>query len=182
LSCARAAALKGLRVVVIDRDLESNGASVRNFGFVAVTGQERGKATRRPEAVLILEAFLKTEMGEGCEILSRAAARARCGEVVNERVHAVLSSSIDLRVESREAIPKIAAWLAARLGVVFLRRTATRQIRITLRTNALINSFSRNIPRRRADRRRPFASAGWAPTPRPIAACSSMPPRATCAW
>jgi FAD dependent oxidoreductase TIGR03364 len=127
---------------------------VRNFGFVSVTGQERGTAwsrarrtcaiweelaeqaefpilqrglwmtTRRPEAVAILEAFLETEMGEGCKILSRAAARARCGEIVNEQVQAVLSSSIDLRVESREAIPRIAAWLAARLGVVFLRQTA----------------------------------------------------------
>ena len=41
MSCARAAALKGLRVVVIDRDAEPRGASVRNFGFVAVTGQAR---------------------------------------------------------------------------------------------------------------------------------------------
>lgn len=153
LSCARAAALKGLRVIVIDRDSKSNGASVQNFGFVVVTGQERGTTwararrscaiweevaqqagfpilqrglwmmTRRPEAVPILEAFLMTEMGEGCKILSRTAARACCGEIVNEQVQAVLSSSIDLRVESREAIPKIAAWLAARLGVVFMRQT-----------------------------------------------------------
>ena len=50
--------------------------------------------TRRPEAVPILEAFLKTEMGEGCKILSRAAARACCGDVVNEQVQAVLSSSV----------------------------------------------------------------------------------------
>jgi FAD dependent oxidoreductase TIGR03364 len=154
LSCARAAALKGLRVIVIDRDLEACGASVRNFGFVVATGQERGTAwsrarrtcaiweelaqqaefpilqrglwltTGRSEAVPILEAFLKTEMGEDCKILSRAAARACCGEIVNEDVQAVFRSSIDLRVESREAIPKIAAWLAARLGVVFLRATA----------------------------------------------------------
>jgi FAD dependent oxidoreductase TIGR03364 len=126
---------------------------VRNFGFVTATGQERGTAwararrtcaiweevaqqanisilqrglwmtTRRPEALPVLEAFLKTEMGEGCKILSRAAARACCGEIVNDQVQAVLCSSIDLRVESREAIPKIAAWLAARLGVVFLRQT-----------------------------------------------------------
>jgi glycine/D-amino acid oxidase-like deaminating enzyme len=44
LSCARAAALKGLRVVVIDRDAQANGASVRNFGLVVVAGQERGAA------------------------------------------------------------------------------------------------------------------------------------------
>ena len=154
LSCARAAALKGLRVIVLDRDLECSGASVRNFGFVVATGQERGTAwararrtcaiweelaqqaefpilqrglwltTRRPEAVPVLEAFLKTEMGEGCKILSRAAARACCGEMVNEGVQAVFRSSIDLRVESRQAIPKIATWLAARFGVIFLRQTA----------------------------------------------------------
>jgi FAD dependent oxidoreductase TIGR03364 len=158
LSCARAAALKGLRVVVIDRDSQSSGASVRNFGFVTVTGQERGTAwtrarrscaiweevvqqagipilqrglwltARRPEAVAILESFLKTEMGEGCELLSHAAARARCPELVNEQVQAVLSSSIDLRVESREAIPKIAAWLAERWGVQFLRQTAVLSV------------------------------------------------------
>src|ERR1700690_3273079 len=47
LACARAAALKGLRVVVIDRDSQSSGASVRNFGFITVTGQERGAAWAR---------------------------------------------------------------------------------------------------------------------------------------
>jgi FAD dependent oxidoreductase TIGR03364 len=139
---------------VIDRDAQSNGASVRNFGFITVTGQERGAAwtrarrtsaiweevarqagisilqrglwmtTRRPEAVALLEAFVRTEMGEGCRILSRAAASARCKELVHKDVQAVLESSIDLRVESREAIPKIAAWLAERHGVVFLRQTA----------------------------------------------------------
>jgi D-hydroxyproline dehydrogenase subunit beta len=158
LSCARAAALKGLRVVVIDRDSQSSGASVRNFGFITVTGRERGAewtrarrtsaiweevaqqagipilqrglwlTTRRPEAVPILEAFLATEMGEGCKLLSRAAARASCPELANEQVQAVLSSSIDLRVESREAIPKIAAWLAERWGVQFLRQTAVLSV------------------------------------------------------
>jgi FAD dependent oxidoreductase TIGR03364 len=158
LSCARAAALRGLRVIVIDRDSRPNGASVRNFGFISVTGQERGTSwarakrtcaiweemaeqagfpilqrglwmmARRPEAVSVLESFLKTEMGEGCEILSRAAARACCGEIVNEQVKAVLRSSVDLRVESREAIPKIAAWLAERRGVVFLRESAALSV------------------------------------------------------
>jgi FAD dependent oxidoreductase TIGR03364 len=157
LSCARAAARQGLRVVVIDRDPQSVGASVRNFGFISVTGQERGTAwtrarrtcaiweevareagipilqrglwmmVRRPEAVAILESFLKTEMGEGCEILSRTAAQGCCSELVNAQVQAVLRSSIELRVESREAIPKIAAWLE-RLGVVFLRQTAVHSV------------------------------------------------------
>ena len=151
LSCARAAALKGLRVIVIDRDAQANGASVRNFGLVVVTGQERGVAwnrarrscaiwqqvahdagipilqtglwmmARRPEALPIFEAFLQTEMGEGCEILSREAAQARCGELGGKELQAVLVSSNSIRVDSREAIPRIAAWLERSFGVQFLR-------------------------------------------------------------
>jgi D-hydroxyproline dehydrogenase subunit beta len=147
-----------LRVIVIDRDAECCGASVRNFGFITVTGQERGTAwerarrtcaiweevaqqagidvlhrglwltTRRRESVAVLESFVKTEMGEGCEILSRSAAQARCRDVVGPDVHAVLHSAIDLRVESREAIPRIAAWLSARFGVEFMRRTAVLSV------------------------------------------------------
>ena len=158
LSCARAAALQGLRVVVLDRDARSNGASVRNFGFVSVTGQERGTAwtrarrtrevwvdvagqagiaitqrgmwmmARRVEAVAVLEAFVRTEMGEECRLLSRAAAGTRCSELAGANVQAVLESAIDLRVESREAVPKIAAWLAARYGVVFMRETAVLSV------------------------------------------------------
>ena len=154
LSCARAAALRGLRVIVIDRDAQANGASVRNFGFVTVTGQERGLAwerarracaiwqqvadqaripilqrgmwmtTRRAEGVAVLEAFLKTEMSEGCELLSRTQALSRAPDWVSGDIHAMLISSIDVRVESREAIPKIAAWLNEQYGVVFMRQTA----------------------------------------------------------
>ena len=42
LATALAAARRGLRVIVIDRDAQANGASVRNFGFITVTGQQRG--------------------------------------------------------------------------------------------------------------------------------------------
>jgi FAD dependent oxidoreductase TIGR03364 len=151
LSCARAAALKGLRVVVIDRDAQANGASVRNFGLVVVAGQERGAAwnranrscaiwqqvaqaagirvlqrglwmtARRPEALPLFEAFSNSEMGEGCEILSREAAQARCPELAGKELQAVLVSSNSIRVESRQAIPKIAEWLECRCGVQFLR-------------------------------------------------------------
>jgi FAD dependent oxidoreductase TIGR03364 len=145
-------------VVVIDRDAQANGASVRNFGFVTVTGQERGlpwtrarracaiwkevaaqaripilqhgmwMTTRRVEGVPILEAFIKTEMGEGCELLARAAARKRGAGFVTDDIQAMLTSSNDVRVESREAIPKIAAWLSEQLGVTFLRQTAVLSV------------------------------------------------------
>ncbi len=154
LGCALAAARRGKRVVVIDRDGQANGASVRNFGFVTVTGQERGlmwrramrtrdvwaelaatagvdvvhrgllMTARRPEARRILEAFLETEMGEGCRLLSRSqveAAHPFCG---GGSLEAALFSPHELRVESREAIPRLARWLAEVHAVVFRWRTA----------------------------------------------------------
>ena len=47
LAHALAAARLGKRVAVIDRDFQANGASIRNFGFVTVTGQARGEVWRR---------------------------------------------------------------------------------------------------------------------------------------
>src|SRR5580704_2420262 len=47
LAHALAAARRGKRVVVIDRDAQANGASVRNFGFITVTGQQAGECWRR---------------------------------------------------------------------------------------------------------------------------------------
>ena len=44
LAHALAAVRKGKRVVVIDRDAQANGASVRNFGFITVTGQQGANA------------------------------------------------------------------------------------------------------------------------------------------
>jgi FAD dependent oxidoreductase TIGR03364 len=154
LGCALAAARRGKRVVVIDRDAQADGASVRNFGFVTVTGQEDGAmwrrarrsrevwaetaaaagvpilhrglllAVRRPEAVEVLEAFLRTEMGAECRLLDADALAARQPELATPGCLAALFSPHELRVESREAIPRLAAWLAARHGVVFRRRTA----------------------------------------------------------
>ena len=40
---AYTAARKGMRVLVVDTDPQASGASVRNFGFITLTGQEEGK-------------------------------------------------------------------------------------------------------------------------------------------
>jgi D-hydroxyproline dehydrogenase subunit beta len=159
LAHALAAARLGKRVVVIDRDARANGASVRNFGFVTVTGQERGAcwrravrsrevwdevapragvpvqhrglllAARRPEARAVLEAFLATEMGEGCELLEPAAARERCPMLAADAPLAgALWSPHDLRVESREAIPALARYLAEAHGVTILRQASVRAV------------------------------------------------------
>src|ERR1700749_1312793 len=47
LAHALAGARRGKRVVVIDRDAQANGASIRNFGFITVTGQQAGEVWRR---------------------------------------------------------------------------------------------------------------------------------------
>ncbi len=149
LACALAGAKRGKRVVVIDRDAQANGASIRNFGFITVTGQARGEmwrrarrsrdvwaevaaeagiavlhtglvmAARRPESVAVLDAFLTTEMGEGCRLLDRADVARLQPELATADCLGALWSPHELRVESREAIPGLAAWLAARHDVTF---------------------------------------------------------------
>jgi FAD dependent oxidoreductase TIGR03364 len=158
LATALAAARRGLRVVVIDRDAQANGASVRNFGFVTVTGQERGSmwgrarrsrdvwcevaaaagidivhtglwmTARRPEAVAVLEALMSTEMAAGCRLLTPVEARRRCPQLNAPDLQAVLESTTELRVESRHAIPRLAAWLNSAHDVRFMRNTTVRAI------------------------------------------------------
>src|SRR5215471_13464501 len=99
LAHALAAARRGKRVIVIDRDDRANGASIRNFGFITVTGQQAGECwrrakrslevwievadaakipllqrgllmiARRPEAHAVIEAFLETNMGAECRLI-----------------------------------------------------------------------------------------------------------------
>ena len=158
MACALAAARRGLSVIVIDRDAQANGASIRNFGFVTVTGQPRGLVwrrarrsraiwheiageagipilqrglwlpVRRPEAVAVLDAFMATEMGEGCRLLSADEARTWAPEVTGPETVAALWSPHDLRVDSRTAIPKLATWLADRFGVDFSRQSAVHAV------------------------------------------------------
>jgi glycine/D-amino acid oxidase-like deaminating enzyme len=47
LAHALAAARRGKRVLVLDADAQANGASIRNFGFVTVTGQQAGECWSR---------------------------------------------------------------------------------------------------------------------------------------
>ncbi|MFC5420557.1 TIGR03364 family FAD-dependent oxidoreductase [Bosea eneae] len=156
LAHALAAARRGLKVVVIDRDAQANGASIRNFGFITVTGQQAGETwrrakrsrdvwaeiapkagiaiahaglcttSRRPEATAVLEAFLRTEMGEGCELVIGNALGERFPFLAGQQ--AALWSPHDLRVESREAIPLLAAHLERDWGVTILRKTTVRGV------------------------------------------------------
>jgi FAD dependent oxidoreductase TIGR03364 len=158
LSCALAAARRKLKVVVIERDARALGASVRNFGLITVTGQERDGiwprarrsrevwlevaaragisivgqglwvAARRPESSALLESFLRTDMADGCRLLTPSEARQRCPDLLTLGLYAVLWSPHELRLESRDALPKLADWLARAYGVEFRWQTAVHAI------------------------------------------------------
>jgi FAD dependent oxidoreductase TIGR03364 len=149
LGNALAAARQGLKVVVIDRNLRANGASIRNFGFITVTGQPRGDVwrlarrardiwadvapragiaiehqglvltLRRPESIAVAEAFLDTEMGEGCELLGPTELKRRFPQIAADAALGALVSPHELRVDSVEALPRLADWLAREHGVTF---------------------------------------------------------------
>jgi FAD dependent oxidoreductase TIGR03364 len=153
LAHAWAAARRGKRVVVVDRDRQSNGASIRNFGFVTVTGQEAGECwrrarrsrdvwaevaaaagiavvqrgllmiARRAEARAVLETFLMTEMGRECRLVEPSDIESYGTGLKSQSFAAALYSPHEIRVESREAIPRLAAYLAERYEVTFQRET-----------------------------------------------------------
>lgn len=112
LAHALIARRRGLSVIVVDREAEAIGASVRNFGFVTVTGQQQGDCwrramrsrdiwqevaplagipvehqgllvvARRPEAMTVLEAFKATDMGAECRLIDAATLRRDHGAIL----------------------------------------------------------------------------------------------------
>jgi glycine/D-amino acid oxidase-like deaminating enzyme len=140
LGHALAASRHGLRTAVLDRDAQAVGASIRNFGFITVTGQQAGITwrramrsrdvwadvctqaqipvlqrgllfcARRPEALTVLEEFTASPMGEACRVL-RGNELAAHAPAIRSDLAGALHSPHELRVESREAIPRVAAWL-----------------------------------------------------------------------
>ena len=153
LAHAWAAARSGKRVAVIERDIRANGASIRNFGFITVTGQERGDSwqlarrtrdvwaelapkagigiehhglyltARSDAAMAVIEAFLGTEMGEGCRLVAPEEFRDAMSGLGAADLKGALYSAHEVRVESRNAIPALTAWLKETLGVVFFNQT-----------------------------------------------------------
>lgn len=158
LAHALAGARRGLRVTVVERDQRCVGASIRNFGFVTVTGQSAGDTwrrahasleiwadvapragivvehrglwvlARRPAARAVLEAYMRTGMAEGTVLHEPAEAAALAPMLRTEGASAALYSPHELRVESRQAIPRLAAWLAEQHGVRFIHGEAVLEV------------------------------------------------------
>ena len=154
LAHALIAARHGYRVAVVDRDARANGASIRNFGFITVTGQGHPKTwdrarrarevwadiapragiavhhrgllmcARRPEALAVIEEFAAGPMGAGCRLLRGPDLAAHAPPLRGESLVGALHSPHELRVESRDAIPRLTAWMAESFGIAFHTGTA----------------------------------------------------------
>jgi FAD dependent oxidoreductase TIGR03364 len=157
LACAWAAWQQGQRVRVIDRDPFCVGASIRNFGFVTVTGQGRGDTWRRarrsrdvwaqlaPEAgiaveheglyvlaqrtqaKLVLQELLKHPEGADLRWLERTELHVLAPHLGHANVCGALYSPYELRIEAREAIEKLRHYLAQQ-GVEFLMGKAVQEV------------------------------------------------------
>jgi FAD dependent oxidoreductase TIGR03364 len=151
LAHAAAALERGLTVTVIDRDSRAVGASVRNFGHCCVTAQsgellELGLVAReRWLHYSALAGFFSVESGalavarspEELAVLDELSAGREAGQVrliaadvVRDQLssgdRAILGGAVlrdDLRVDPREAVGSLAAWLESE-GVTFLWRTS----------------------------------------------------------
>ncbi|RYF28067.1 MAG: TIGR03364 family FAD-dependent oxidoreductase [Comamonadaceae bacterium] len=158
LAHAYTAAKRGLKVCVVERDAACVGASIRNFGFITVTGQGAGDTWRRarrarevwgevapqagiaaihhglyltafrPQALTVLQEFMGTEMGEACELLDVAQAGRRAPQLQLDGAQGVLYSPHEMRVESRTAIGLLTRWLAQAHGVVFRFGEAVQEV------------------------------------------------------
>ena len=155
LAHALAAARQGLRVAVLERDARAVGASVRNFGFITVTGQPAGitwrraqrtrdvwaelaplagievlqrgllMCARRPEALRCLDEFVAGPMGQSCRVLRGNALR----HPLRPEILGALESPHELRVESRTAIPLLTRWLTEAHEITLLQRFAVHAVR-----------------------------------------------------
>ncbi|ACU75073.1 FAD dependent oxidoreductase TIGR03364 [Catenulispora acidiphila DSM 44928] len=153
LACAYEAAERGLSVVVVERDARATGASVRNFGHACATAQS-GKAlgygrvarevwlrladaagfwaertgtlmvARSSEELAVLEEFSDLR-GEEAQMVTAAEVAEHAGFGAGVVGGAWLPQ--DLRVDPREAVAKIAAYLQAR-GVRFHWNTTAHGI------------------------------------------------------
>lgn len=158
LATAFRASQKGLKVAVVEKNAKATGASIRNFGFVTVSGQragahwERAKKTReiwaqiapkagievchsglhlsaqRVEAVEVLQEFAQTKMGEECKFLSKEEIAQQAPYLKAPRE--VLYSPHELRVESKTAIPLFAKWLQETQGVDFFYQTSVQSVEL----------------------------------------------------
>lgn len=149
---ALAAVERGLRVTIIDRDERAVGASIRNFGHACVTAQsgellelalvarekwlhygaradffhlESGAlaiARTAAESAVLEELSGARESGQ-VRMLTADEVREHLGAASDPTIRGGALLRDDLRVDPRQAVAALAAWLAEQPGVTFWWRT-----------------------------------------------------------
>jgi FAD dependent oxidoreductase TIGR03364 len=157
MACAWAALQQGLRVTVIDQDPVCVGASIRNFGFITVTGQGSGDCWRRarrsrdiwadlaPRAGIevmhqglwvlaqreqardVLQELCTRQEGRELQWLQAEVLHERAPQVLRPHVLGALYSPHEIRIESRTAVEQLRQWLAAQ-GVCFHMGLAVQRV------------------------------------------------------
>lgn len=153
LSHAVAALERGLTVTIIERDARAVGASIRNFGHACVTAQtgellelamvsrekwlrygsradffrvESGAlaiARTAAESAVLEELSASRDAGQ-VRLLTEGEVRAQLGVASDSAIRGGAFLRDDLRVDPREAVGALAAWLAEQPGVTFHWRTS----------------------------------------------------------
>lgn len=156
LAHALAAARRGLNTIVLERDREPAGRSVRDAGIVCPAGQTAGTSwlrarrsialwtelgrlagvevspqglvalARSPEAAAVLRDFGVSRMGEGSLALDRVELEQRLPGLA-PGVICGLSAPDGCRIEPRQALPRLRAFLR-RSGVEIAEGTAATAI------------------------------------------------------
>ena len=149
LAHALAAAKRGHRVVVFERNPYAVGASIRNFGMIWPIGQPTGPLLARamtarslwqdiaPKAgfhtnpcgslhlayredeLAVLEEFVSLRQSDTVKLLSPQEAAAKSGAIVTNGLLGALWSSTEIIVDPREAIQKLPGFLQSAYGVTF---------------------------------------------------------------
>lgn len=158
LAHALAAAKRGDRVIVFDRNPAAVGASIRNFGMIWPIGQPNGHLLQRamnartiwqdiapqagfhldpcgslhlayrPDEMAVLEEFVATRESDTVRLLSAREAAEKSPAVRTEGLLGALWSATEIIIDPRDALQKLPSFLNQTYGVQFERGRAVTQI------------------------------------------------------
>lgn len=150
LATARALATNGYKVTVIERNLQANGASIRNFGMIWPVGQPSGNlyetamlsrniwkdicqeariwyeeagslhVAYRQDEWMVLQELAEVYRDRKYVLLNKQQTKLGSPAVVQDELKGSLFSRDEMIVDARIAIPRIATWLKEKHAVDFI--------------------------------------------------------------